>query len=314
MKTLTDRVAFITGGASGIGLGMARAFLKEGMRVAIADIRSDSLERAFAALGGDRSRVETVALDVTDREAMRRAADHVERVYGRVHVLCPNAGVGDIGYLKDTSYDDWDWIMAVTLGGVVNAVTTFLPSMLAGAEPGHIVATASMAGITPLNHGGVYSVAKTAVVGMMEALRMELRDTSVGVSVLCPGMTRTDIGATRALRPARYAATGYTYRQRPAPPRADPEGGGPMALAMDPDEVGARVVRGIRRNDLYILSHSEFGGLIRDHFDQMLRAMPSAPADAPASAPHNRASSFKMATPYSTAVGADPTADEVRGA
>ncbi len=309
MKTLTDRVAFVTGGASGIGLGIARALLGAGMRVAIADIRADSLARAFVSLGGDESRVHTVELDVTDREAMKRAANDVQRVFGGVHVLCANAGVGDIGYLTDTSYDDWDWIMAVTLGGVVNAVTTFLPQMLMAGEEGQVLATASMAGIVPVNHGGVYSVAKCAVVGMMEALRMELKETKIGVSVLCPGMTRTDIGATRALRPSRYAKTGYTYRPRPAPTQTGDSRNSPMALAMDPDEVGMKVLRGIRRNDLYILSHSEFGAMIKEHFDEMLNAMPDSPAGV-APAPPAGGRPPRMATPYATAVGSDPIAQE----
>jgi NAD(P)-dependent dehydrogenase (short-subunit alcohol dehydrogenase family) len=303
MKNVTGKVAFITGGASGIGLGMARAFVRAGMRVVIADASRQNLERASAELGGDRTLVHTMFLDVLDRKAMASAADEAERVFGKVHVLCPNAGVGDIGYIKDTSYDDWDWIMGVTFGGVVNAVTTFLPRMRAHGEEGHIVATSSMAGITPVNHGGVYSVAKTAVVGMMEALRMELAGSPIGVSVLCPGMTRTNIRATVSLRPERYQKTGYTYAPRTPPPGPGGESG-PMQVAMDAAEVGEKVLRGIRRNDLYILSHAEFGDLIREHFDAMLRAMPP-PSDPPAGPPPASAGRPSMATPYRTALGSD---------
>lgn len=301
MKDVTGKVAFITGGASGIGLGMARAFVRAGMRVAIADMSRHNLDEATRDLNSDRALVLPLQLDVTDRKAMAAAADEVERVLGKVHVLCPNAGLGDIGYIKDTMYDDWDWIMGVTFGGVVNAVTTFLPRMRAHGEEGHIVATSSMGGIAPVNHGGVYCVAKNAVIGMMEALRMELAGTPIGVSVLCPGMTRTNIRATVALRPEKYRNTGYTYKPL-VPPAAGPGNApNPMQLAMDPLEVGEKVLRGIRRNDLYILTHSEFGEIIREHFDAILRAMPPA-ADDPASPGGGRPS---LPTPYRAALGQD---------
>ena len=305
MRETTGKVAFITGGASGIGLGMARAFVRAGMRVVIADMRAEALDRAAQALGSDPARVHTLQLDVTDRAALAAAADESERVFGRVHVLCANAGLGDIGYLKDTSYDDWDWIMGVTFGGVVNAVKTFLPRMQAHGERGHIVATSSMGGIAPINHGGVYCVAKFAVVGMMEALRMELTGSKIGVSVLCPGMTRTNIRGTLSLRPERYRNTGYSYRALPPPPPGAPD---PMQLAMDPDEVGEKVVRGIRRNDLYILTHSEFAEIIREQFEPILKAMPALPPAARAAG----AGMPSMPTPYKTALGSDP-ADESRG-
>jgi len=309
MKELKGRVAFVTGGASGIGLGIVKAFVGAGMRVAVADVRRESLDKAVQELGADAATVLPVQLDVTDRAAMLAAADEVERVFGKVHVLCANAGVGDIGYLKDTTYDDWDWIMSVTLGGVVNAVTTFLPRILRHGEAGHVLATSSMAGLVPVNHGGVYSVAKSAVVGMMEALRMELTDSPVGVSVLCPGMTRTNIRMTLSLRPERFRNTGYTYKPRvpPAAPAGSSDGppGDPMKIAMDPVEVGEKVLRGIRRNDLYILPHAEFGQMIHEHFDGILEAMARTPAPpgTPEGGPRPRMS---MPTPYHGAVGSDP--------
>ena len=189
--------------------------------------------------------------------------------------------------------------MGVTLGGVINCVTTFLPRMRAHGEPGHVVATSSMAGLLPLNHGGLYSVAKAAVVGMMEALRMELADTPIGVSVLCPGMTRTNIRTTLALRPAQYRHAAQPPSPAPAP-GAPPSGSPPdfMKHAMDTTEIGERVLRGIRRNDLYILTHAEFGDMLRTHFDEILAAMPSAD-------PALRAAGSTMPTPYSTALGRD---------
>jgi NAD(P)-dependent dehydrogenase (short-subunit alcohol dehydrogenase family) len=304
MKDVTGKVAFITGGASGIGLGMARAFVRAGMRVVIADMSRRNLDQAVSDLSGDKTRVHAISLDVTDRKAMAAAAEEAERVFGKVHVLCPNAGLGDIGYLKDTTYDDWDWIMGVTFGGVVNAVTTFLPRMRAHGEAGHIVSTSSMGGVAPVNHGGVYCVAKNAVIGMMEALRMELAGSPIGVSVLCPGMTRTNIRATVSLRPEKFRNTGYTYKPRVPPPAAAGTSANPMQVAMDPDEVGEKVLRGIRRNDLYILTHSEFGDIIREHFEEILRAMPP-PAVPAAGGAAPEAGRPSMQTPYRTALGSD---------
>lgn len=292
------KAAFISGGASGIGLGIARALLGAGMRVVIADMRRENLEQARAELRS-HEHVHLLQLDVTDRAALHAAADEVQATVGNLHVLCANAGVGDTGYIKNASYEDWDWIVGVTLGGVINCVTTFLPRMRAHGEPGHVVATSSMAGLLPLNHGGIYSVAKSAVVGMMEGLRMELADTPIGVSVLCPGMTRTNIRTTLALRPDKYRHA----VQSPAPPpaaSAAPPGSPPdfMKHAMDPTEIGAKVLRGIRRNDLYILPHAEFGAMLRTHFDAILAAMP--PAD-----PALSTAGKMMPTPYSTAIGRD---------
>jgi len=296
------RAAFISGGASGIGLGIAKALLGADMRVVVADMRRENLDQAREELRLHGERVHFLQLDVTDRESMHAAADHVESTVGKLHVLCANAGVGDIGYLKDASYEDWDWVMGVTLGGVINCVATFLPRMRDHGEAGHIVATSSMAGLLPVNHGGIYSVAKASVVGMMEALRMELADTPIGVSVLCPGMTRTNIRTTLALRPTKYRRTDQTA---PAPPPADTAGAPPsgpppdfMQHAMDPIEIGAKVLRGITRNDLYILTHAEFGAMLQAHFEEILVAMP--PED-----PAMRAMGSMMPTPYSTALGRD---------
>src|SRR4029079_9397336 len=136
------RFAFITGRGSGIWLGMAKAFLAAGMKVAIADIRADHLEEATAELGGD---VHPVRLDVTDREAFARAADETERVLGNVHVLCNNAGINLFNDIAAATYQDWDWLRGVNRGGVVNGVVTFVPRIKAHGERGHVVNTASMA-------------------------------------------------------------------------------------------------------------------------------------------------------------------------
>jgi NAD(P)-dependent dehydrogenase (short-subunit alcohol dehydrogenase family) len=297
LQDVHGKSAFITGGASGIGLGIVKALVRAGMRVVVADVRPEGLARASAELAEYGDAIHTILVDVTDRQRMAAVAAEVRDRLGNLHVLCANAGVGDTGYLKDASYGDWDWITSVTLGGVVNCVRSFLPGMREHGEPAHVVATSSMAGLLPVNHGGVYSVAKAAVVGMMEALRMELADTPIGVSVLCPGLTRTGIQQTLALRPNQYRNA-----QVAAPPGPPTGGSGAppdfMRQAMDPIEVGEKVLRGIQRNDLYILPHAEFGAMLREHFDAILNAMP--PED-----PALRSGGPMMPTPYGTALGRD---------
>jgi NADP-dependent 3-hydroxy acid dehydrogenase YdfG len=140
MNGLEGRAFFVTGGASGIGLGMADAFVGAGMNVVIADLRRDHIETALARFGGNE-RVHALELDVTDRDAFARAADDAERTFGTVHVLCNNAGMGILGPVTVARYDDWDWGLGVLLGGVVNGIQTFLPRMLEHGEGAHIVNT-----------------------------------------------------------------------------------------------------------------------------------------------------------------------------
>src|SRR5262245_61164297 len=209
MKEVKDKVAFITGGASGIGLAMAKVFVREGMNVVIADIRRDHLDEAIASFDGAGA-VHAIELDVSDREAMSRAAGETERVFGKVHVLCNNAGIGLGGPLKLATYDDWDWIMNVNLWGVINGVQTFLPRILAHGEGGHIVTTSSMSGFLPTFGAGLYITTKFAVVGLSEALRTELAGDNIGVSVLCPGPVQTNIAESGLTRPSHLSNTGQS--------------------------------------------------------------------------------------------------------
>jgi len=297
MQDLAGKTAFITGGGSGIGLGIAKVLAREGMHVAVADVRQESVDHTTASLGVDGRRALGIVLDVTDRKAFAEAAHEVEQVMGPLHVLCCNAEVCEPGRIKDAEYADWDWIMGVTLGGVVNGIRAFLPGMLRHGQPGHVLATASMAGLVPRAHGGIYSVGKAAVVGLIEALRMELASTRLGVSVICPGATRTNIGTTPALRPARFQVAGRPGLLADAPPSPEVLGlrQEMQRLAMDPLEVGEKVLRGMRRNDLYILPHAEFAREIRGHMDDIIAAMP------PSSAGSVPATTFP--TPYATALG-----------
>src|SRR6266545_729118 len=158
MEHVEGKVAFITGGGSGIGLGIAKAFANAGMKAVLADVRRDHLDEAgtYFSEAGQSDVVHTIDLDVTDREAFARAADESERVFGKVHVLVNNAGMGIGGPIKLAGYDDWDWGLGVLLGGVVNGITVFLPRILAHGEGGHLVNTSSMSGVLPISGSAIY--------------------------------------------------------------------------------------------------------------------------------------------------------------
>lgn len=279
MERIEGKVAFVTGGASGIGLGMAKVFARAGMKVAIADVRKDHLETAgeyFRREAHGRAPsppVHLLELDVTDRSAYAHAADEVERALGPVQVLCNNAGIGITGEMKRASYDDWDWIIDVNLKGVVNGIQTFLPRMLAHGQGGHIVNTASMAGLLTYAAAGLYITTKFAVVGLSEALRAELAREGIGVSAFCPGGVRTNIREFEKMRPEHYAESGYAGAApvRPQPPPEVLEA--LQEFSADPEDVGEIVLRGIRRNDLYIFTQPEFYEGLTERFDAILAAL-----------------------------------------
>ena len=267
MKEVKDKVAFITGGGSGLGFGMAAAFLRAGMKVTIADIRQDHLDQALSSLKKFGA-VHGIAVDVTDRGAMMRAADETERVFGKIHVLCNNAGVGVGGPLKLATYDDWDWVVGVNLGGVINGVQTFLPRILAHGEGGHIVNTSSMSGVVAHPKGVIYATTKFAVVGLSESLRTELAADNIGVSAFCPGPVNTDFAHAGETRPARLANTGYSATEKARQAHST------SPLYMDAEKAGELVLEGVRKNKLYIFTHSEYGDAIRARCANVVAAIP----------------------------------------
>jgi NAD(P)-dependent dehydrogenase (short-subunit alcohol dehydrogenase family) len=269
VQEVAGKTAFVTGGASGIGLGMATAFTRAGMNVVVADLRPDHIETALAALAGKP--VHAIELDVTDREGFARAADEAEAVFGNVHVLCLNAGMGLIGPIAQARYDDWDWGLGVMLGGVVNGIQTFLPRLLAHGEGGHIVHTSSMAGVIPIPSSAIYSTAKAALIGLAEVLRGELAGQGIGVSAFCPGPVQTNIRETGRARPERYRDSGYAELERELEQREN------SPLWMDPVECGERVLAGIRNDDLYIFTHREFREGAEERFRAMLASFPDEP-------------------------------------
>lgn len=274
LAELAGRTAFITGGSSGIGLGIARACRAADMRVAFTYRRIAHRDAALAELGADPANVLALELDVTDREAFARAADAAQRAFGPVHLLACNAGVGIRAGAAEASFNDWDWGLGVNLGGVINGVTTLLPRMRAHGEGAHVVATASTSGLVAGGKTGVYTTAKFAVLGLMESLRDELDGTNVGVSVFCPGFVRSNLAESETMRPA-------TLVDPIAKPSTQPPTDAElamlrkfMAVAMDPAEAGRRVLDGVRRNDLYILSHAEFEPAVRERMEALLASFP----------------------------------------
>jgi len=264
------KTAFVTGGASGIGLGMSLAFVRAGMQVVISDVRQDHLDEAVARFvaDGNRKRVHGIRFDVTDRAAYAAAADEAERAFGNVHLLCNNAGMGLTGPLSEARYADWDWGLGVMLGGVVNGIQTFLPRMLKHGEGGHIVSTSSMCGVLPISRTAIYSTVKAGVVGMCESMRGELAADNIGVSAFCPGPVQTNIRQTGRNRPEKYRDSGYLEQEKQLEQRPN----SPNWMSIE--ECGERVLRGVQRNDLYIFTHSEFRDGVAERFQCMLRHFP----------------------------------------
>ena len=281
MKDVAGKVAFITGGASGMGLGMARVFSAAGMRIVMADVRQDHLDAAMKWFRGSNPGVHAIRLDVADRKAMAHAAVETEQVFGKIHVLCNNAGVGIIGSLLEASYDDWDWAMGVNLDGVFNGIHEFVPRIRSHGEGGHVVTTSSMGGLFAAGTAGIYNCSKYAVVCLMESLRPELAPHGIGVSAFCPGLVNTNIYDTERTRPAHYAHTGYAARAGELAAREEILKTRILPAGMDPMEVGQRVLRGIVRDDLYILTHPEYEPGLRERFEAILASVPlEAPAPA----------------------------------
>lgn len=272
MKDVKGKTAFITGGGAGVGLGMAKVFTEAGMKVVIADIREDHLEEAMAHFAGTNHAVHAIKLDITDREAMAAAADEAEKVFGKVHLLCNNAGINLFVDMDEATYDDYDWVMNVNLGGVINGFVTFIPRIKAHGEGGHILNTASMAAFISGPGAGIYTGAKFAVRGLTEAMQYSLAPHNIGVSVLCPGLVKSKIYESDKIRPE-----GQSHEKGPVNQEFMSRLKDVHEFGMDPVEVGQKALEGIKRNDLYIFSHPEFRDEMKEIFDEILASMPPMP-------------------------------------
>lgn len=272
MKNLTGKTVFITGAASGIGYGMARAFAGEGMQVALADIEAESLARAEAELLSMGARAMAISLDVTDRAALRSAAASTESAFGKVHMVCANAGVGGrIGPLDEATDADWDWVLDVNLKGAVNTVQAFLPDMKRHGEGGHVVITASMSGIRVYRPGrgqGIYNTTKFALMGFGEALGMDLESHNIGVSILCPGFVDTSISASGRNRTGRYGGPFDSLKPGILP--------APGSGGTDPLAYGRWVVKAVRENRLFVITHTGERHMVEERHMRLMEAFDHA--------------------------------------
>jgi NAD(P)-dependent dehydrogenase (short-subunit alcohol dehydrogenase family) len=273
IKDLKDKIAYITGGSSGIGLGIARALHERGAKVILGNLDDRQFADALKMFPPGDPRVATVIHNVMERDAWEAKADEIEKKFGPVHILVNNAGVGVQAGVLNGTYNDWDWLMGVNLWGPIYGVKTFAPRMKSRPGEGcHIVTTTSTSGVLVGLPNGIYAVTKFAATGLMEQLRADLRETNIGTSALIPGITQTNIGqseshrpenlknaAPAAPRPAGGARAGGPGGGRPPQQRPTAPDAGPFwARPQDPITVGRLVVNAILNNDLFIFPAPEY--------------------------------------------------------
>lgn len=250
MDNLSGRVAVVTGAASGIGLGMCLRFAAEGMRIVMVDLQGPALAEASERVRKIGGEVFTASADVSDWEAIQKLAQLVSDRYGTAHIVCNNAGVRSMGSIWETTIEDWRWVLNVNFWGVLHGIKAFVPLMIKGGEPGHIVNTASVAGLLSFKGSAPYSASKSGVVSLTEALSQELREVraSIGVSVLCPGGVPTNFREnSNRLRPSGELVQGRSAN---------------ASRSVTADDVAERVIQAIRSDQFWILTHPEYGDLI----------------------------------------------------
>jgi NAD(P)-dependent dehydrogenase (short-subunit alcohol dehydrogenase family) len=272
MQDLQGKVAFITGGASGIGLAMARAFGRQGMSVMLADIEASALELAVDELRASQIKAEGVVADVAKRDSLRAAALETIARFGKVHLVCNNAGVGTGGAIGQVPERDWNWILDVNLLGVVHGTEIFTPLILSHGEGGHFVNTASLAGMVSPPGMEPYCATKFAVVAMSEGWAAQLAPRGIGVSILCPGFVKTRIHESRRNRPPAYGPD--TRKTSPA----DDAMVSPVLSGIDVEPVGERVVEAVKANELYVFTHPETRSAVEARFQRILAACDTAAA------------------------------------
>ncbi len=275
MRELAGKVAVVTGGGSGIGAALVRAFAREGMDVVVADVDLAAAEKVADEARAFGRRVLAVRTDVTDRASVEALAERTFAELGACHVLCSNAGVLVMGAFETRSPKDWDWVLGVNLFGVLHCAQAFVPRMIAQPGEKHIVNTGSIAGLTSGPGIGVYGTSKFAVVGLSEHMRHDLARHSIGVSVLCPAGVQTKILSSDRNRPADLGASKVS--------RADIElvmsGGAPHPEEMQPPEVIAEaVLDGIRANDAFIVTHPHHRAPVEARHAELMRAFDKADA------------------------------------
>jgi NAD(P)-dependent dehydrogenase (short-subunit alcohol dehydrogenase family) len=263
IESLTGKVGVVTGGASGIGRALAEGLAREGVKVVLADLDESGLARAVEAIRAGGGQAVAVRTDVTDREQVEALAERAWAAWGRVHILCNNAGVAMWGGLEGATHRDWQWVLGVNLWGVIHGLLAFLPRMIAQREGGHVLNTASMAGLIASQGLGIYNTSKYAVVGLSETLAKDLRPHGIGVSVLCPMGVATQIRASERNRPV------HLRNEVPVPVP-------PVELigrTLAPAEVAAMAVAAIRANELYVITHEEGLEPLRRRFQRIEQAI-----------------------------------------
>ncbi len=290
--TITDvkgKVVYITGGSSGIGLGLAQVMHEAGAKVVIGNLDEKQFPDALKKFPAGSARIQTVVHNVMDKDGWQRTADLIEKIYGPVNILVNNAGVGLQQSASAGTLKDWEWGMGVNFWGPVYGVNAFVPRMLASKQGCHIVTTTSTSGIVPNNGAGIYSVSKIAAVGLMEELRGELRTTNIGTTCFVPGNTTTNIGQSESHRPeelkndeapaaaARGAGAGGPARGGGAPARGAPAAAAPVspywARPQDPVVVGRVVLDAILHNDLFVVLQPEWAPGVEARANALLESM-----------------------------------------
>ena len=263
MENLKGKTAVVTGGASGIGRALCLAFAGEGAHVVVADIDEAGMAETAAGVKKAGTTALTVKTDVTKLASVHALAERTWSEMGGAHVVCNNAGVAVHGSLESATHRDWEWVLAVNLWGVIHGVEAFVPRLIAQKQPGHVVNTASMAGLIASQGLGVYNTSKYAVVGLSETLHKDLRPHGIGVSILCPMGVSTNIRSSERNRPADL--------QNPK----GPEDNGWFQLIgryLEPEDVAGRVLRAVKANRLYVITHEEAREPLRRRFERMDKA------------------------------------------
>jgi NAD(P)-dependent dehydrogenase (short-subunit alcohol dehydrogenase family) len=264
LTSLKDRTAVVTGGASGIGRALALLFAREGADVVVADLDEAGMAETVAGVSRAGRRALAVKTDVSRLADVHALADRAFGEFGTVHVVCNNAGVALWGGLESVTHKDWEWAMGVNLWGVIHGVEAFVPRMVAGKQPGHVVNTASMAGLIASQGLGIYNTTKYAVVGLSETLQKDLRGYDIGVSVLCPMGVNTQIRKSDRNRPAALRNEA-----------AEGEGRAVELIGryLPPEHVAERVLRAIYANRLYVITHEEGLTPLKRRFERMAQAI-----------------------------------------
>ena len=263
MEHLTGKVAVVTGGASGIGRALCLAFAGEGARVVVADLDEAGMAETAAGVMTAGAKAVTVTTDVSKLASVQALAERAWKELGGVHLVCNNAGVAIYGGLESATHHDWEWVLGVNLWGVIHGIEAFVPRMIGQKQPGHVVNTASMAGLIASQGLGVYNTSKYAVVGLSETLQKDLRPYNIGVSVLCPLGVSTNIRNSERSRPPEL-------RNPDGPPETD--GIQLIGRYLTPEDVAGRVLRAVKANRLYVIPHEEARQPLRRRFERMDKA------------------------------------------